>query len=702
MKPQVKSEGTELGDTEQVPSRYAQAVYRVLKLPAEEQGSEHGLAHFLGTVTIERNDAAMDAALEIWIRNVRAELRAWRANVPADWHREPQRYVLKPDRLRFDFYLFHEYERAVAELLKEGHGNRTPSIDPSAYERFLAVYDRLRHSPDRTGYTQYRLDLGSTIPAAEIFPFGEYKEACQVVESGRALLARGFTSIAWDTHVRRRFEQIFNARVHTPDRVGYRRYLAAEAAPNVRRFLARRLRVCLPEEDLKLNSYIFASPGAGKSELLKLLVHAHIRKPGAAALVVLDVASDFATQLRFREFAEDDSRLVYIDPYLDYDYTPTINPFRINRTFSHIEIERHVKDRLSAEISSALEQMITDQGGALSPNMEAVLAVSSRALLDLPDATFEHLLQLMLNAEGEELRAECAQRTTSKSAYEFFSSEEAIEQSKPSRDGIANRLRATFLKFDAFRHLTCGRTTVHLERLIEERKIIVFNLAKGDTTKPVALAFGRFILATINALGYRRMRTEPEKRTPTHIIIDEFQNFVTDSVFETIEELRKFRIMQTLVQPTLFGRMSKEQRKAFLNGVQGTRFFGKCDPTIAEYVAELAGGIDPKDVIELSKDNGRKGEFFVRTQGRPTFLLNIDTRLLNNRNSLTDAEWEPLRLRQLDRYYRRKELNPKEEFSATSRTDEPHDTTKPEPTSAQPTSKPSTKARRPPRRPPPP
>jgi hypothetical protein len=172
----------------------------------------------------------------------------------------------------------------------------------------------------------------------------------------------------------------------------------------------------------------------------------------------------------------------------------------------------------------------------------------------------------------------------------------------------------------------------------------------------VARAFGRFILATINAIGYRRTRIEDEdKRTVTHVIIDEFQNFVTDGVFKAIEELRKYNIRYTLAQPTLFGGMSTKQEEAFRIGVQGAYFFGKCgDKSTAEYVAKLYDGIDPQGLIELTKANGREGEFYVHTQGRPTFFLKTDERLLKNRHTLSKAEWEPLRLRQRKLYYRPK------------------------------------------------
>jgi hypothetical protein len=456
----------------------------------------------------------------------------------------------------------------------------------------------------------------------------------------------------WDTNITGRFAASFSARRYTADRRGYRNYLHDHAPDNIRQFIRKRLPVCLPEKARTLNSYIFASPGAGKSELLKLIVHSDLRKPSASAVVAIDVANDFAEQLRFREFAEDDSRLVYIDPYLEYGFTPTINPFTITGPFLNLHHEQHVKDRVAAQVYDVLKQLLSEEeGGGFTATMKPILRYGVRALLDIPNATFERLEDLLLR--DAELMEQC-QHSTSERAAKFFSETFPSDNTKRSCDSLVARLQATVLATDTFRDLTCGPPTVSLERLIDERKVIVFNLAKGETTTEVALTFGRLVLALITAIGLRRARTPEEKRTPTHVIIDEFQNFVTDSVFTTIEELRKFRVMQTFAQPNLFARMSQDQRHSFMNGVQGAQFYGKCNAKTAEYIASFTG-IDAEELTELGQDDSRRGEFFVWTQGRPPFLLIGDGRLRRNQHSMTVAEWEPVKRRQLARYYRQVE-----------------------------------------------
>jgi hypothetical protein len=565
------------------------AAYRVLRLPALEESPEYGLAHFLGTVLIARNDAVLDAVLDLWLTRVRASLKYYRALTPTNWHTNYKAFELSPEEQRCNFYRFHEYLDAVKD--------QKPTSKSPAYS-WPKPYNSMVHD---------------------------------------------------------RFKTAFSARRYTPDRRGYRRYLNDQAPAQIKNFITKPLPVCLPDESHRLNSYIFAAPRAGKSELLKLLVHAELRRNRpTAAIIVLDVAGDLANELRFREFARDDSRLVFINPVLDLQHTPCLNPFEVSGTFADIEEEKDAKEKQADQIFSALDQALRDapEGAGFSMQMIGVVKPAIRALLDVPRASFVELVHLM---EGDPKLVERCQRCTDEDVADFFQRSFLLESYNRSRDGIAARLQATFLAESKFKALTNGESTIPLEDLIEQRKIIIFNLAKGAIGKSVAHAFGRFVLAAIYAIGYRRERTEKAGRTVTHIIIDEFQNYITDSVFEAIEELRKFNIRQTLAQPSYLGDMGPKQQAKFKTGVQGAYFIGKCGTrSVAANAASEIGGIDLDELIELTEAKERAGDFFVRSQGRPTFLLHSDDRLLNETNTLSETEWEPLKRRQLATYYRPK------------------------------------------------
>ena len=105
----------------------------MLRLPAEEHSTDYGLAHFLGTVTVERNAKALDAALEVWIKRVRSELAAARAKAPRDWRLNQAAYAISPEQARYDFYLFHEYQKATTDIVRELEKDNRQHINPTAF-----------------------------------------------------------------------------------------------------------------------------------------------------------------------------------------------------------------------------------------------------------------------------------------------------------------------------------------------------------------------------------------------------------------------------------------------------------------------------------------------------------------------------------------------------------------------------------------
>src|SRR4051812_5767022 len=117
----------------------------------------------------------------------------------------------------------------------------------------------------------------------------------------------------------------------------------------------QKIRVQLPERSRERNTYICASIGSGKSELMKLLIHSTMQK-GDAAVILLDPTGRTAKETRFKELARND-RLVWIDPYLAKGYVPTINPLEVHGPFPGIG-EKDAKDIIAENVMAVLMQML--------------------------------------------------------------------------------------------------------------------------------------------------------------------------------------------------------------------------------------------------------------------------------------------------------------------------------------------------------
>ena len=87
-----------------------------------------------------------------------------------------------------------------------------------------------------------------------------------------------------------------------------------------------------------------------------------------------------------------------------------------------------------------------------------------------------------------------------------------------TKGAIANKLQTLLDKTPIA--MTCGKSTVDLEWAVENKKVVIFNLAEavvGGYGPP----FGRLVVSLLKGIAKRRALVETAKRTPIHGIIDE-------------------------------------------------------------------------------------------------------------------------------------------------------------------------------------
>jgi hypothetical protein len=196
-----------------------------------------------------------------------------------------------------------------------------------------------------------------------------------------------------------------------------------------------------------------------------------------------------------------------------------------------------------------------------------------------------------------------------------------------------------------FSQLTCGKSTINLEREIEGRKIIVFDLNKA-VVAGAGVPFGRLIVSLLKGIATRRALIEKDIRVPTHVIIDECSNYICPSIGEIIQEKRKYLMMLTLCQ-TEVGAAMPQAVKSAVTGSTNIKLMG---PIGSDHWSSVASLVNlRREVFEQL----RVGEFYLSFgRGNPTIKFKPGTEFLGKAHSMTSAQWQKVRARQLDRYYR--------------------------------------------------
>ena len=86
---------------------------------------------------------------------------------------------------------------------------------------------------------------------------------------------------------------------------------------------------------------------------------------------------------------------------------------------------------------------------------------------------------------------------------------------------------------------------------MDEGKILLVNLAKGQIGEDAAGLLGGMITTTIGLAAFSRQDIPEEDRKDFFLYLDEFQNFTTKSMANMTSELRKYKVGMVLAHQYL-------------------------------------------------------------------------------------------------------------------------------------------------------
>ena len=390
----------------------------------------------------------------------------------------------------------------------------------------------------------------------------------------------------------------------------------------------------IPLKDRELHTLIVAMPRVGKSEAIKCFVHSLLKQD--VACFVIDPHGDMA-----QEIAKwPNKRLIYLEYDLRKGYTPTINPFEIHGIDASDKKDDAIKAKkvVAQQLSAAFQQITED----FSTNMQAVLMPCILTLLDSPGATIRDLRRFMVKEQSGPLVQIALTRTHDIENVEFFKHQFHDKHLDSSKAAVRTKL-SNLLNTGTFADLTCGPTTMFLERAWNDRRIVVLNLSKiGDIE---AASWGTLLLALLQGIAQRRAEIDKAKRIPCHIYIDECHLFVNRSTPSAMAQHLKHGFILTLAHQYL-GQMLHKDIESQIHKLTHLNLIGVTSKPQERSIANYFH-LEPDDIASLSK-----GRFLVRIgNGQPFFYTFPDT-LIENRGAMSDADWREVRESQLRQFYR--------------------------------------------------
>lgn len=495
---------------------------------------------------------------------------------------------------------------------------------------------RYEHQKQRA-YDQHEEQLLRSYDSDKPF-YGSVNEPYKPTEKPEPRLALDADQILFG----RQFERV----KHTPNIDGYLAYIR-DQSESLFSDLLREYPAYVHEKHRVMHTYIVGGSGSGKSELMKSIIHSYATGD-QSSVVVLDPNGDFAGQIaRWHEFINN-PRLVYLEYNLELGHSFTINPFEVSGLDPTDRSKEAIATRIvvADQLQDAFVQIVAGGSGGdeFSTNMKALLMPCITALLEKPGATILDLQRFMNDEDNDDLLAFAKSLTHYKNNVVFFETEFLDKSYSPTKKAVAKKIRS-LLNFPAFGHLTCGKSTVDLEALANDKKVIIFNIAKGRIGNSVTGAFGRLVVSMLQGMALRREEIARADRVPCHLFLDECHNFISPSIEEVMTEARKYGLHLTMAQQAIGYKMSYALKELVKINSQ-IKISGKMPKSAWKATADYIGVDDPSDFSRL-----KQGKYIMAVDPTPPLMFAGRTDLLDDRNCVSDKLWRLTKSQQM-RFYR--------------------------------------------------
>ncbi|MBI2021087.1 type IV secretion system DNA-binding domain-containing protein [Candidatus Giovannonibacteria bacterium] len=338
--------------------------------------------------------------------------------------------------------------------------------------------------------------------------------------------------------------------------------------------------------DRRKHFYIVGKTGMGKTTLLENMAMQDIQSGEGMAFI--DPHGETAFKLLDFVPPERKNDVIYFDP------ADTQFPIGFNIMESVDPERRHF-------VASGLMGVFKKIFGpdVWSARMEYILGNTVLALLEYPEST---LLSINPMLAVKEYRKKVVENITDPVVKAFWTQEFAKYTERFAAEAtpaIQNKV-GQFTSNALIRNIVGQpKSTFDFRRAMDDKKIIIINLAKGRVGEDTARLLGGMIVTKLYLAAMSRVDIPSEAdRKDFFIYVDEFQNFATESFADILSEARKYRLSLTLAHQFM-AQLAEEVRDAVIGNV-GTMVTFRVGAEDAEFLEkEFSPEFVANDIVNL-------------------------------------------------------------------------------------------------------
>ena len=365
----------------------------------------------------------------------------------------------------------------------------------------------------------------------------------------------------------------------------------------------------LPSSDRSTHLYVLGSSGVGKSKGLATWILDDIMKGNGCG--VIDPHGDLVNDIVGNLDSFGNVILVEMtDPENIIGFNPLeqqegIDPY--TQTLELVEVFRKIWN-LSDDKTPRLIEILR--------NAVLTLIEAGGTMLDI-----EPLLT------NEQFRKEKMKHVTYEAVDSFWRNR---YEKWDEKERISN-IESTLNKVSSFTSdprirlmLSAKQSTIDFRKIMDEKKVVLINLAKG-VLRTNSFLLGALFVAKIQMAAMSRVDLPPSERKPFYFYVDEFQNYATLSFAEIMSEARKYGLSLTLAHQSLV-QLSQQLRDIILGNAMNFVVY-RCDRQDAELIIKYLKDYDPYDPKTRTESST---QYFTKDEQRENAmseLINLETQV---------------------------------------------------------------------------
>jgi len=337
--------------------------------------------------------------------------------------------------------------------------------------------------------------------------------------------------------------------------------------------------VRIKQDDRRRHMYIIGKSGSGKTEMMKAMVQQDIEE--GRGVCVIDPHGDFAEDaLEFvpKHRAED---VIFFDP-ADFE-----RPMGLNM----LEFDPEQPEQKTFVINEMLKifDKLYDLKSTGGPMFELYMRNAILLLMDHPESG-STLMEIPKVLADEEYRNLKLSKCKSQDVIDFWTKEALKAGGEASLANMVPYITSKLTPFiynDYMRPIIGQqKSAFNIRDVMDNQKILLLKLSKGKIGDLNAYLIGMVLVGKILMAALARGDQSKEDRKDFYLYIDEFQNFLTDSISSILSEARKYGL-DLIIAHQFIGQLEEtaEIRDAIFGNV-GTMCVNRVGIEDAEYLAK--------------------------------------------------------------------------------------------------------------------